>query len=558
MESAQVGLLLLLGLSLLGGAVGAWMFQRLHIPQVVGYVAIGLALGSGGLGVIRPDELERLHLLNLFALGMIGFLVGGELRIEIFRKYAGQFLAILLGEGMAAFLLVGGGTFLILWTVLADTPLALAAAIVFGAIASATDPASTIDVLWEYRARGILTTSITAIVALDDALAMTLYGLGTGAAQLLTGHQADFLRAGWKIAIEILGAMGGGAVFALLLDGLLRQMRRPERALAIALAMILLLSGVAIHSGMDLILATMTMGFTLVNRDPRRSEEIFTILRGFSAPIYVLFFVMVGARMNPRGLPLWLWVIVAAYVLGRNFGKILGSWIGARATGAAPVVQRYLGFGIFAQGGVAVGLSIMAGHHLSGIPVAGGLSLGDAIVFAVTATTLLVQISGPPLVRWAIVRAGEAGRNVTDEDVIAESTVADVMDREVEVFREEMPLAAVIDGFARGHSDVVPVVGSEGELLGTISLQGMRNILADQSTWRWLLVSDAVEPAADTTRPDAPLGEALRYMNQLHLAQMPVVEVKDGKKKPVGMLDLQRARRRIAEEVLRRQGDMAA
>src|SRR5690606_24444529 len=120
-------------------------------------------------------------------------------------------------------------------------------------------------------------------------------------------------------------------------------------------------------------------------------------------------------------MPGWLWGIVAIYVLGRNLGKMAGAWVGARITGAETVVRRYLGLGIFAQGGVAVGLSIMATHHLGRTTVGdSGVLLGDAIIFAVTATTLIMQLTGPPMVKLGLVLAGEVGRNVTDQDVIGE------------------------------------------------------------------------------------------------------------------------------------------
>ena len=94
------------------------------------------------------------------------------------KKYGKQFSLILLGEGVIAFILVGGLVTLCLWKVCGNIPVSLAGGLVFGAIASATDPAATINVLWEYRTAGILTTTVIAIVALDDALAMFLYGLG--------------------------------------------------------------------------------------------------------------------------------------------------------------------------------------------------------------------------------------------------------------------------------------------------------------------------------------------------------------------------------------------
>ena len=65
---------------------------------------------------------------------------------------------------------------------------AVAGGVVLGAIASATDPASTIDVLWEYRGKGVVTTALIAVIALDDALAMGLYSIGKSVAGLVVGE----------------------------------------------------------------------------------------------------------------------------------------------------------------------------------------------------------------------------------------------------------------------------------------------------------------------------------------------------------------------------------
>ena len=147
---------------------------------------------AGRLWDYKPRSSSHLKTFNLFALGIIGFLVGGELKVDTFKKYARQFTAILLGEGLLAFLLVGGATFFLLKMVTGNLTAALAGAVVLGAIASATDPASTIDVIWEYRSKGVMTTAIIAIVALDDALAMTLYGLGNSTAKLITSDSGRF------------------------------------------------------------------------------------------------------------------------------------------------------------------------------------------------------------------------------------------------------------------------------------------------------------------------------------------------------------------------------
>ena len=107
-------LLLLFGLAIFGGMFGGYVSQRLRIPQVVGYIAVGLLLGQSGLNLVDAGDIETLESVNLFALGIIGFLVGGELELESFRRYGKQFSWILVSEGLAAFLLVGGSTFFML------------------------------------------------------------------------------------------------------------------------------------------------------------------------------------------------------------------------------------------------------------------------------------------------------------------------------------------------------------------------------------------------------------------------------------------------------------
>jgi len=90
--------MLILGFTLFGGAYAGRLFQRLKIPQVVGYITIGIALGLSGLRFLGPDVAGNLQPFNSFALAIIGFMVGGELKIGTVRKYGKQFSYILLVE----------------------------------------------------------------------------------------------------------------------------------------------------------------------------------------------------------------------------------------------------------------------------------------------------------------------------------------------------------------------------------------------------------------------------------------------------------------------------
>ncbi len=552
MGTLDFGVLFILGVGAFGGILGASLFQHFRIPQVVGYIAIGLLIGRSGLGIVGPEDIVALGLFNLFALGLIGFMVGGELRLGTLQRYRKQFVSILLGEGLGAFFLTGLLTGAAVWFLTRDGAISLAAGIVFGAIASATDPASTIDVLWEYRARGALTTTLIAIVALDDALAMTLYGLGTSTAGLLTGGTLSLGEVVLKIGVDLLGAILLGFLLGWLLNFIFRWMRQKEKTLGTALGAILLAIGIAVAAEMDIILATMALGVTLTNLAPRRSKELFTLAQSFSSPIYVVFFVLVGARLDIGEMPLWLWGVVGLYVVGRSLGKIFGAGWGARIMRAPPEVQRYSGMGLFAQGGVAVGLSIMATHHLGRMTVGdSGVLLGDAIIFAVTATTLIMQLTGPPMVKLGLVLAGEVGRNVTDQDVIRQLRVRDVMRADTLVLPESQPIVDALTRVAESDALAYPVVDEENRLVGTLSMNGLKSVFVDRDTWRWLIVSDVLEPVPGTVGPDEPLEEVLLSMEQTHADQLPVVDPASGR--IAGLLDRHHIRKVVSTEVIRRQ-----
>jgi CBS domain-containing protein len=235
----------------------------------------------------------------------------------------------------------------------------------------------------------------------------------------------------------------------------------------------------------------------------------------------------------------------------RSLGKWIGSFWGGRISGAEPVVSRYMGFTLFAQGGVAVGLSIMASQHLNEIAVTETMSLGDMIIFTVTATTLVVQLIGPACTKLAVRKAGETDKNITEEDVVAELTVADVIHPNVAPIPEDMPLAAVISQFTDQDTLVFPVISTEGRILGVLTFDSLKELLGDSDSWQWLVAGDVMEPVEEKTRLPAKLAEVLDDMNRMQVEALPVTRG-DGTDSAVGVLDLRYARRRIREELVRR------
>ena len=512
-------LLFLIGISIVLGSISGRIFARLGIPQVVGYISIGIVGIMVGTvtHAVSPLDIRHLEPVSLVALSIIGFSIGGELRKETFRKHGSAFLMVLVSEGMMAAFLVtffvglascpwGRITDLSLLNILASGNWPLA--ILLGAIASATAPAATVDVLWEYKSRGLLTTTVMAIVALDDGLALLLYGVASSVVVLLTGgKEITLLQTLTDPIYHIFGSIALGiAVGAGLAVGL-RALKSREVILPFCVGALLFIISTCNYLDLDLILASMSAGVALVNLEPARSKEAFNQMSRFAPPIYVVFFVLVGARLQLKTMAGWVIVIALAYVTGRTAGKFLGAYLGSKWAGMPAAVRKYLGYCLFSQAGVAIGLAIVASHKLPH-------ETGQAIILVITATTFLVQIIGPPSVKFAIKKADEVGRDVTEEDLLASFSVKDVMDPNPPSLKAHAPLSEVLAAAAASDSLYLPVVDSESRLMGVISFLDIKNIFAMQDLGGLLLAYDLMTNRVPVTDGDARLYDAMEKMKQ--------------------------------------------
>ena len=111
--------------------------HKIGIPIVTGYVLTGILLGVSMLKIFSIDTLNSLGIVNDFALGIIGFTIGAELRREVFQRLGRAILTIALFEAISAFVLVTLFIYII-------DPSKIYQALILGAVASATAPAATI------------------------------------------------------------------------------------------------------------------------------------------------------------------------------------------------------------------------------------------------------------------------------------------------------------------------------------------------------------------------------------------------------------------------------
>ncbi len=511
-------MLIVLGLALFGGTIGGRLFQKLHVPQVVGYILIGWALGPSGARMIDAGMIQALQPFSYFALGLIGFMIGGELNRETLKKYGNQFVTILLFEGIAAFVVVTALVGLIGGLFLKDAATVWSLAVLLGAISSATAPAATTDVLWEYKAKGPLTTMVFGIVALDDVLAIVLFAIASSFA----GHLLGLSTGGGVAAVlrpfyEIGGAVAVGGILGVILVRIIRHYQQRERMLVFLIGMVLFVLGFSVAIGVSMLLAAMVLGIVVVNGVPSMSKQVFSIIRDFSPPVFILFFVLVGTKLNPQAMSPMMLALVGVYLVGRTVGKMAGAYWGAGLSRAGTAVQRYLPMCLFSQAGVAIGLSLVAAQSM-------GPEMGDLVIVIITMTTFVVQLIGPPCVRHAVIQAGEAGKNITEEDIVRSAKVRELMDRQYPIIQETTPAGHILEIFAFSPYTQYPVVDQDGRLSGVINIDGIKSSLLFEVSERFLIAADLKEEFRHVIRDDASLFEAKNYIDNFRLGFLPVID----------------------------------
>ncbi|MEA2117287.1 cation:proton antiporter [Halovibrio sp. HP20-50] len=400
MEILLTGVLLLSGLAL--GALGSRLFG---LPRVVGYILVGMlfapSLLGGQLGI---DDTQWTQPLVSIALGVIAYVIGGAISPSKLRRLGWSIAGATLGEVSGAFLVVVGAVLLLGMTV-ADLPL-WSFALVLGALAPATAPAAIVAVVHQYRARGPLTTTLLGMVAIDDALGILIFALVMAVAG--SGSLGGALgTAFWEVGVALL--VGGGGGF--LIERLSRHFHEKRMLLPLLLSGILLTVGLATWAEFSALLAAMVLGFSVQLFCGPYVERLFEPIEDLEETVFVLFFTFAGLHFTPS-VVIDYWPLVLTYFIARAVGLFIGGGSGARLAGAPRAIWSNIGFGLFPQGGVAIGLALL----LMNYPMFS--QAGEVIVNLIATTTLLTESVGAISVRYGLHRAGELYQNTQNEKTV--------------------------------------------------------------------------------------------------------------------------------------------
>ena len=413
-------ILFCLSLALIVGLMLSRVAKIVKLPAVTAYLVTGILIGPwclgllnvGGLGFTSKEEVESFEIISKVALGFIAFSIGNEFRLSQLKAIGKKATVIGIFQAVTATVLVDA-VLIALSFIIPDNKFPLSAAIILGAIASATAPAATLMVVRQYKAKGPVTDTLLPVVAIDDAVGLVLFAVSFGIAKAIILNQISILSIILEPIIEVVLSLGLGAVMGFLITYFERFFHSRSKRLSVSVAFVFLTVAISmlefkvgeVHVAFSSLLSCMMLGTVFCNCCDF-SEELMDRLDRWTAPLYLLFFVISGAELDLTLFANALIVLIGfVYIVFRCVGKYFGAYASAKFMGSEPNVVKYLGITLFPQAGVALGMANIAAGKLGEI----GTFVASITLFSV----LIYEIVGPFLTKVSLMKAGEidpAGR----------------------------------------------------------------------------------------------------------------------------------------------------
>ena len=377
--------LIVLGALLLVALAGEAVGRHTRVPRISLLVFIGFLLGPAVFGFIDPRQSPSFDFVAILALSMVGFLVGGKLSVAVFRKSGGPIIRVSIIQVLVTFAVVAVGLLAL------SFPFEIA--LLLGAIATATDPAATLDAIRQSAVKSRFSDVLTGVVAIDDAWGLIMFSVAVMIIQVLTTTNLDgsvFLH----IGRELFGAVLLGVFLGLPMALISGRIRKGQPTLIEAIGMVMLCAGLAQWLSLSHLLACVVMGITVTNL-ARHHTRPFHAVEEIEWPFLAIFFIFSGAYLTLDALdlvavPLLAYVVLR--VIGRSLGGVLVGWTG----GSDATVYRWMGAAMLPQAGVAMAMTFQA---VSLYP-----ELLQTLLPVVIAATVFFELVGPMVTHLVLLR----------------------------------------------------------------------------------------------------------------------------------------------------------
>ena len=349
--------ILVLGILLVLGLASTRVMKVLKLPNVTGYLIVGLLTALACLLIDRFSNSQALtnELISLnetvsgVALGFIALSIGEEFKFSKIKGFGFKIIIITILQALLAMVLVDVVVLIICYFL--NVPLEVA--ICLGAIATATAPAATLMVIHQYNAKGPLVDLLLPVVALDDALGLIFFSISVSISKVIAvGTVPTVLSLVAIPLIEIIGSLLLGIILGLLLRVIINYFKSRNNHVITLIAFTLIGVGVCSllnkitingsHLEFSNLLCCMMIGATYINigKNTDIVERDFSLVERWTPSLFMLFFVLSGAHLvtsakellSSNTNMLFVLVIFIGYIIARSLGKYLGAFAGCKIT----------------------------------------------------------------------------------------------------------------------------------------------------------------------------------------------------------------------------------
>ena len=403
--------LLAIALAMAVGLALTRLAKKAGVPNVTAYLIAGLIVRYF-MKWIDSEAFEGLDVITNVALGFIAFSIGSSFKLKHIRHIGKSVVVITVFQAVMTVLLVDAALLILHF---GFNKISLSEALCLGAIATATAPAATLMIVRQYKARGIVTDTLLPVVAFDDAIGLIIFAISLAVAKALavSGAALSITEVLVLPLLEIILSLTFGSILGVILSFATKIFQ--SRANRISLCVAVVIAGVGLctvipNFPLSDLLTCMAIGVIYANMN-KESGQIFDLMDRWTAPLFLLFFIISGAELDLSLIPL-VGLIGIVYLASRSFGKYYGAYLGAKVVGADSNVKKYLGLTLLPQAGVAIGMA----QKVANTPELVSAGLATSVVTVTLCATLVYELLGPIIAKWALVKAGEIKKEHTAHD----------------------------------------------------------------------------------------------------------------------------------------------
>lgn len=383
----QTLFLIALGSLLLAGLTISIVGQKTIFPRVTLLIGFGIIVGPEGMELIPNAVTAQFDIIAQIALLMVGFLIGGKLTKSALSDSSVAIVTISVGASLLTTIIVTLGLLLV------GVPIPLA--IILGCIAAATDATAVFDVVNQSKPLTRFKSMLLSVVALDDAWALILFGLGISLVFALTGTTGN------GALMHAFKDIGGGIVLGALLGFpaayITGRLKPGKPVMSEALGVVFLCGGLAMYFNVSFLISAMVLGAVIANF-AQHHEYPFHAIEGVEEQFMLIFFILAGATLNFESVN-QLGLVGVGYILLRIVGKFVGAFIGAKLGKVNQGAQLWTGPALLPQAGVAIGMGLVAANLVP--------EYGNILLATVICSTIFFEIVGPMMTLQAIKKVNQ-------------------------------------------------------------------------------------------------------------------------------------------------------